>query len=379
LYAISGVMFAQPFDVTRLAFTGARVPVVEGVRRGAAGVTIQNSRLFNPAQLAVSDNGTLVYVPGPSSPSGLFMQLMLQDRKGVVTPLKLGPAPYQFPRASPYGTQIAYGMDDGREAAVWIYDLDGATLPRKLTFEGRNRYPTWSGDGQWVAFQSDREGDLGVFRQRADGTTGKAERLTKPDPGVSHVPESWSRDGKTLLFTATKGFEVTLQILSLPEGTVRPFPGVQSDRWPNAVFSPDGGHVAYSTRDGLRNTLFVEPFPPTGEKRQIASGDAQMPVWSLDGRELLFIDPARPNNGRVGFSSVTIDRRRGFEVSESVLIPREFNVTSPGIGRLRTYDILPDGRFIGIGDEGSLGAQDAQRIEVVINWFEELEARAPRK
>ena len=220
LYAISGVMFAQPFDLERLAFIGPRVAVVEGVRRGGAvGGTIQNSRLFNPAQLAVSDNGTLAYVPGPSSPSALRMQVILQDRKGVVTPLKLTPGPFQFPRASPDGTQIAYGTDDGKDAAVWIYGLDGTTSPRKLTFEGRNRYPVWSGDGQWIAFQSDREGDLGLFRQRADGSNAKAERLTRPVADVSHVPDSWSRDGRNLLFTSTKGSETTLQILSLPEAT----------------------------------------------------------------------------------------------------------------------------------------------------------------
>jgi Tol biopolymer transport system component len=54
---------------------------------------------------------------------------------------------------------------------------------RQLTFGGRNRFPIWSADGQHVAFQSDREGDLGIFWQRADGT-GAAERLTKPDQGT---------------------------------------------------------------------------------------------------------------------------------------------------------------------------------------------------
>ena len=79
LYAIGGVMFAQPFDRQKWEFSGSRVPVVDGVRRGSSGTTIQNSRLFSAAQLVVSDNGTLVYVPGPSSPSGLRMQLVLTD------------------------------------------------------------------------------------------------------------------------------------------------------------------------------------------------------------------------------------------------------------------------------------------------------------
>ena len=102
------------------------------------------------------------------------------------------------------------------------------------------------------------------------------------------------------------------------------------------------------------------------------------PSGHRDGRELLFIDPGRPNNGRVGFSSVIIDTQKGFAVSEAVPVPREFNVTGPGIGRPRTYDILRDGRFVGIVDEGQETAE-APRIEVVLNWFEELKAKAPSK
>ena len=74
---------------------------------------------------------------------------------------------------------------------MWIYDVAGVSSARRLTLEGRNRVPVWSADGERVAFQSDREGDLGLFWQRADGTTA-AERLTKPDKDTAHVPESWS-------------------------------------------------------------------------------------------------------------------------------------------------------------------------------------------
>ena len=51
---------------------------------------------------------------------------------------------------------------------------------QRLTFGGSNRYPVWSRDGRWVAFQSDRDGDRAIFRQAADGS-GTAERLTKPE------------------------------------------------------------------------------------------------------------------------------------------------------------------------------------------------------
>ena len=52
-----------------------------------------------------------------------------------------------------------------------------------------------------------------MFWQPADG--GTAERLTTPDAGTSHVPESWSPDGEVLLFSATKDFHlVTLDAVA---------------------------------------------------------------------------------------------------------------------------------------------------------------------
>jgi Tol biopolymer transport system component len=104
---------------------------------------------------------------------------------------------------------MAVGSDDGKEAIIWIYDLRGTSSLRRLTFGGNNRFPIWSADGQRIAFQSDRDGDAAIFRQRADGT-GQPERLTKPEQGESHVPESWSPDGRHMSFSVSKGSTFTL-------------------------------------------------------------------------------------------------------------------------------------------------------------------------
>jgi len=376
LFAVGGVLYARPFDLDHLQVNRAAVAVLEGVRRGSG--TGSTGTLLNAMQVGISENGSLMYVPGPLLTS-IRQVFVLADSKGNVTPLKLPPGPYQFPRVSPDGKQIVYGTDDGKEAIVWIYGLDGNTQPRRLTFEGRNRFPIWSGDGQWVAFQSDREGDLAIFRQRADGSNGAAERLTKPESETSHVPESWSPKGDTLLFSATKGDAVSLQALGLAEQDTTPFAGIVSNRWPNASFSPDGKWVAYSARkeNEARETLYVQPFPPSGSVYQISTGDAHFPAWSRDGR-LLFVDALRVDNGRVGFVGVNVSTQRGFDVSDSVLVPRRFNVTAGGIGRSRTFDILPDGHhFIGVTGEELLqeGQPSEPQIQVVLNWTEELKQR----
>ena len=116
---------------------------------------------------------------------------------------------------------------------------------QRLTIKGRNRYPVWSHDGQRVAFQSDVEGDAGIFWQRADGA-GAAERLTRAPRDASQVPESFSADGKYLLFSEQKGGNYVLHTLSMDDKKSAPFGNVNSVEPIGATFSPDGHWVAYA-------------------------------------------------------------------------------------------------------------------------------------
>jgi hypothetical protein len=134
------------------------------------------------AHFSVSTTGSLVYIPGPLSSATTQRDLALLDREGTLEPLSLQAGPYEVPRISPNGKQMAFGTDSDKETVIWVYDLSGKVSMRRLTFGGRNRFPIWSRDSRRIAFQSDRDGDLGIFWQRADGT-GTIECLTKADPG----------------------------------------------------------------------------------------------------------------------------------------------------------------------------------------------------
>ena len=363
VYALGGILFAAPLDVRHPAPVRGATPIVEGVRR--AGRT--GAALTGTAQFSVSETGSLVYLEGPASLGQLDIALI--DLKGGAQTLRLPPGDYQAPRLSPDGRQVAVATDDGKEAIVWVYDLAGTSSMRKLTIGGRNLSPIWSADGQRVLFQSDRDGDVGVFWQRADGT-GNAERLTKADTDTAHVPESVSPDGKYLLFgRREKGY--TLQMYAFADRKTTPFNAIASGAPTCATFSPDGRWVAYTTARGFASTVYVQSFPATGNPYEIGLGSH--PMWSRDGKQLFFVQ----RQGQ--FMSVSISSQPTFAFGNPASITR--SPLDQGPGTQRPYDITPDGKFVGVVTAGATETDVAvtSRIEVVLNWFEELKARVPTK
>jgi serine/threonine-protein kinase len=362
VYAVGGTLFGVPFDLERLEVTGGPTPVLEGVRRAGLLAT-------GTANFSFSKTGTLIYVPGPikGSPQS---SLALVDRDGVIQPLKLPPGSYSFPRVSPDGKKIAYTTDDGKEAIVWTYELSGTAPPRRLTYGGSNRYPIWSADGKHVAFQSDREGDGAIFWQPAD--SGDAERLTKPDPGIYHIPDSWSPDGERFSFSASRGDTGSIWIFSIRDKKATPFVQSQSSAFfGRSVFSPDGRWLGYlSTEYGTH--IYVEPYPATGAKHQVSDGG--YPVWSRDGKELFYTLAGLPR-----FFSLSITTQPNFKFGSPVPISKVLLGQEWG-GAQRNYDIMPDGkRFVGLiaPDQLESGASASPQIQVVLNWFEDLKRRVP--
>jgi eukaryotic-like serine/threonine-protein kinase len=362
VFAQGATLFAVPFDEQRLEVTGGRVPVVEGVMR--------NSFIGDgSAHYSVSETGTLVFVPAELLASA--GRIISMDAKGVVTPV-LPPSGYRSLRISPNGRAVAYDAEDGAEADIWIYELAGGGPPRRLTFRGRNHYPIWSPDGQRIVFQSDREATPGLYWQRADGT-GTAERLTMPDKGTSHIPESWSPTGDRVSFSAMTAAGVSLWTFSLPDKKAEQFGNVQSFSALNSEFSPDGRWLAYTLRTSTTANIFVEPFPATGEKQQITTGNGHHPVWLANGLSY------RIAGGQQVI--VPVDTTSRFTVGNPVpVVSRPLPVVVSSANR--SYDLTRDGtRVMAVSRDSDprSGVASAQQIEIVVNWTEELKRLVPTK
>jgi dipeptidyl aminopeptidase/acylaminoacyl peptidase len=196
------------------------------------------------------------------------------------------------------------------------------------------------------------------------------ERLTKPEKGVSHTPDSWSPDRQRFSFTSFKDNAGTIWVYSLPDKKATVFAEIPGSSAGRSVFSPDGKWIAYQVNDGGATHNFIQAYPSGSRYQLPPDGNDHHPVWSLpDGKELFYVGGANI------FGSVSVTTQPTLRFGSPVRAKLGFQV-QPG-SSVRTYDVHPDGKhLIAVVSAGQAGQAPAQ-IQVVLNWFEELKQRVP--
>lgn len=207
---------------------------------------------------------------------------------------------YQFkflsrPRLSPDGERVAYVVmviDERKHAyrsAIWEVPVNGGPA-RRLTAEPANATdPSWSPDGRWLAFVSDREGEVAHKAGEAQKKLGKGKPqiwLLPTNGGEAHqltfLPHGastpvWSPDGQWLAFSAPVG------PLDEDEVDGKPLPKARviDQLW----YRLDGAGFIYERR----SHLFLQHVAG-GEPVQLTEGDWDdgEPAWSPDGKTLAF-------------------------------------------------------------------------------------------
>lgn len=148
----------------------------------------------------------------------------------------------------------------------------------------------------------------------------------------------------------------------------------------DAQISPDGRWIAYERRTDRRQ-IYVQAFPSLRGRWQVSTetDGGVYPRWSADGKELFFFD--LPSGGRLFSVAVTATATSFQSGPPKLLFANAYpaNPTHPG-GTYHHYAVSADGQRFVIPRPAS-GSYDAGALPiiVVVNWIEELKARAAAK
>ncbi len=237
------------------------------------------------------------------------------------------------PAISPDGRRVVYEVsrtnweDNAFERDLWIVDAATEDAHQLTASKKSSTNAAWSPDGQWIAFLSDRPGQISatppdkkqIYLISTDG--GEARQLTKVEKGVSAF--AWSKDSKKLAFSAedpeTKAMKdrkekygeydvvhsdyimVHLWTLDLPtsESAAIPEPKRLTEGATLSVgdfeWSPDGTRIAFSAqRDpdliSMETTdIYVVTVGDSKVKKIVDTpGPDRNPHWSPDGKQIAY-------------------------------------------------------------------------------------------
>src|ERR1700752_1745820 len=352
LYIRLGELFAVPWRPSQTDL-GRAVPVAMSER--TIGTAVEGSGNY-----AVSGTGTLVYLTGGRTLNSA--RLVWIDRYSKVEPLSLPERDYENVAISPDGTRAIVQIRGGK-TDLWLYDLVRGTLTPLGDSAGSSQAPLWTADGARIIYRGTRQGFRNLYWRMADGS-GVDERLaTKADS--AQTPTSVSPDGRWLAFNENSALEpagVGIWGMQLDgDRTAHHFfqsPAGESD----GQFSPDGKWLAYQASVSSRQEIYVSPFPGPGPRRQVSTGGGSEPLWSRDGRELLFLNGSQ-------LMGVTVTPGATWSASQPYLVHGGRFVK--GINGNTSWTMTRDGkRFLRI--QLVEPERAITHIDIVLNWFSEL-------
>jgi len=226
---------------------------------------------------------------------------------------------------SPKGNYIAYTVtstdlkQDAYVTQIWLVETATGKKFPLTRGEKSSTGPTWSPDGEWLAFTSSRIGNKNqLFAIRPDG--GEAIQLTRAANGVNGF--DWSPDGRTIAFTSSVAdekaskarkdhlgdFEVVrreynfshLFTIDVSEALNGPVDGKQRTKGEDYTvggfsWSPGGDRIAFNANrnpdliNGHTSDIYVLRLASDAVNRIVSlPGPDNSPRWSPDGKQIVF-------------------------------------------------------------------------------------------
>ena len=219
------------------------------------------------------DSRQIAYVSFEDDVSSIFVQTL---RSGNRLKVSSRPGINGAPAFSPDGRKLVLtlGGADGN-LDIHILDIASRELTRLTTHRAIDTEGSWSPDGRYIYFTSDRSGGPQVYRVPTAG--GTPERVTFE--GSYNARPRLSPDGKKLALVHLDSGNYRIAVMDMDSRQLLVLSAGRQDESPS--FAPNSDTLIYATRETRNGVL--ETVSADGLVRQrLASGagDVREPVWS---------------------------------------------------------------------------------------------------
>jgi dipeptidyl aminopeptidase/acylaminoacyl peptidase len=222
------------------------------------------------------------------------------------------------PTWSPDGNSVAFISNMSGRNNLWLVPAEGGWPVQLTVSDQRQTAPAWSPDGKWIAYQSDYDGDEQWDIFLVSPKTGKVVNLTQTRE-IAELNPTWSPDGRYLAYEVkpktSAAYEIDIYDMVLREVKHLTTNTPQDQGNYGLIWSKDGKHIVYTREQakGTDSNVFIADLaagtstlltPHDGEQRFLAND------ISPDGQHILVSSNAANGYENLGLLEVATTKLR---------------------------------------------------------------------
>ena len=251
--------------------------------RAIQAVRATNANAFSPA--FASDGTAIFFHTGRERDGRSAIEVATAGSQtggdlGIMTIVDDGSHNYHA-QPSPDGRFVAFDSDRDGERGIYVANRDGSQV-RRVSGAGYAAVPTWSRNNEWLAYiraEADKPSVWNLWVQPAAG--GRARRVTNYRFGQTWAA-SWFPDDRRIAYS----HEDTLMVMDLQTGEVTRYrTPVKGQLVRTPAVSPDGTKIIFQV---FRHGAWLLDLADGSMQRMLTDPTAEEFAWAPDGRRVAF-------------------------------------------------------------------------------------------